>query len=365
MPSPRILACACLAALMFALPACRKKKAPLLRSEQNAWSVITPEAAGFDAARLKAFSDPLGGNGVIARKESLVYTWGKADGSVDVASASKPVLVHFLMKAVQDGKVAGIDDLVSKWEPALAGLNPELDHKDGRMTWRHLMDQTSGYGLVEPPGAAFAYNDYQTQLFWDVLFGKVYGCKPEEVTDKVLQPRLFDLLGAQDKPYYRIRAAPQVSGRLVVSARDFARFGCAYMHGGVWQGRRIIDQKWVDLALGTSIPLSLPRTSGKEAAMLPGARTCGGTRDQEDNLGGYGFMWWRNKPDARGRLLWPDAPADTVGAIGHGGLKVLILFPGLDTVVAWNSVRLERKEMCAGGRDQINDALKRFLAARR
>ncbi|MDB6119626.1 MAG: Beta-lactamase [Verrucomicrobiaceae bacterium] len=359
----RTLACASLA-LLSALPACRQKKpAPRLSSEINAWPTSTPAEAGLDAEKLKAFSDAITGNGVVVRHDKLVYSWGSPNSSVDVASASKPVLVHLTFKAVEAGLISSIDEPVVKWEPRLATLNASLGHKDAKITWRHLMDQTSGYGLAEEPGAAFAYNDFQTQLFWELLFEKVYACKPEEVTDKVLRPQLFDLIGALDKPSYRIRPVPQITGRLVVSARDFARVGLVYLHGGKWQGKQVIDEKWVKLALESYLPLTVPRTSGKEAEMLPGARTSGGTKDQENNLGGYGFMWWRNKRDAQGKLLWPDVPTDAYGAIGHGGLKVLIVIPSQDMVVVWNSVNLERREMGNGGREQINDAMKRLMAA--
>ncbi len=359
----RTFACASLV-LLCALTACRQKKAaPRLPSEINAWPTITPAEAGLDADKLKAFSDAITGNGVVVRHDKLAYSWGSPNSAVDVASASKPVLVHLTFKAVEAGLISSIDEPVAKWEPRLATLNAELGHKDAKMTWRHLMNQTSGYGLAEEPGAAFAYNDYQTQLFWELLFEKVYACKPDGVTEKVLRPQLFDLIGALDKPNYRIRPAPQVTGRLVVSARDFARVGLVYLHGGKWQGKQIIDEKWVKLAINTPLSLSMPRASGKEAEMLPGARSAGGTKNQEENLGSYGFMWWMNRPDAKGKLLWPDVPTDAYGAVGHGGLKVLIVIPSLDIVVVWNSVNLERREMCNGGRDQINDAMKRLMAA--
>ena len=354
---------ACLG-LLCALPACRHKKTPPpLQSELNAWPTITPAEAGMDAAKLKAFSDTISGNGVVIRHDKLAYTWGKEDQALDVASASKPVMVHLVFKAVEEGLIGGIDDPVAKWEPGLAALNPNLNHKDLRMTWRHLMNQTSAYGLTEEPGTSFAYNDFQSMLFWEVLMQKVYKSAPDEAGEKVLRPQLFDLIGAQDKPTYRVKPPPGVSGRLVISPRDFARVGLVYLHGGQWQGRQVIEKKWVDLALHSPLPLSLPRTTGKDAEMLPGARTMGGTKDQEENLGAYSFMWWLNKPDAKGRLLWPDVPADAYCAAGHGGVKVLMVIPSLDMVVVWANTTLQNVPMCGVGRDQINEAMKKMLAA--
>ena len=357
----RILVCTCLA-LLCVVTACRRSK-PKLNSELNAWPVMTPAQAGFNADQLKVFSDAVAGNGVVVRHDSLVYSWGRPNVSVDVASAEKPIMVHLVFKAIEKGLIGSIDDPVVKWEPALAKLNAALDHKDTRVTWRHLMNQTSGYGLVEEPGAAYGYNDFQTQMFWDVLFEKVYAVSPDQAAEQVLRPQLFDLIGALDHPWYRIRPPPQTTSRLIVSARDFARVGLVYLHGGRWKDKQVIDEKWVKLAINSPLPLSLPRTSGKDAEMLPGARSLGGGKNQEDNLGSYSFMWWLNKPDRTGKLLWPDLPSDTFAAVGHGGVKVLMVIPSLDLVVSWNTSVLERLEMWGGGRDQINVAVKKLLDA--
>ena len=41
--------------------------------------------------------------------------------------------------------------------------------KDASITWRHLASQTSGYGLGEAPGKAYAYNDSALALYYDTL----------------------------------------------------------------------------------------------------------------------------------------------------------------------------------------------------
>ena len=363
MISFRAIALTCLA-LLCMVPACRRKSTEVKpKSEINAWPTLSADEAGLDSNNLKAFSDSIVGNGVVVRHDSLAYSWGRPHVPYDVASAEKPVMVHLVFKAVEKGLIANIDDPVVKWEPGLAKLNAPLDHKDKRITWRHLMNQTSGYGLIEEPGTTFGYNDFQTQMFWDVLFEKVFKVTPEDAAEKVLRPQLFDLIGALDKPSYRLRPPPQPTSRLVVSASDFARVGLVYLHGGRWKGQPIIDEKWVKLALTSPLPLSVPRTSGKDAEMLPGARSLGGGKNQEDNLGSYSFMWWLNKPDRTGKLLWPDLPTDAYAAAGNGGQKLLMVIPSLDLVVSWNSTNLERYEMWAGGRDQINAAIKRLLDA--
>ncbi len=137
------------------------------------WQFKTPAEVGMDVKRLDAFRDYIGGRGCVVRHGYMVYTWGDQTRRQDVASACKPVIAHFLFKALEGGKLANLDEPVVRWEPRLNGLNPDLDFKDRLMTFRHMATQTSCYGVQEKPGTAFDYNDWQMALFWDTLFLKV------------------------------------------------------------------------------------------------------------------------------------------------------------------------------------------------
>ena len=53
----------------------------------------------------------------------------------DVASAVKPWYTHFLLKALEDGKISSLDEKVSRWEPRIEAINVDLGHKDRRVTW--------------------------------------------------------------------------------------------------------------------------------------------------------------------------------------------------------------------------------------
>ena len=152
------------------------------------WSSQTPAEAGMDMDKLNAFRDHLGGRGCVVRHGYMVYTWGDQNVHQDVASACKPVIAHFLFKAIEDGRLAGLDESVAKWEPCLNDLNPGLEFKDREIRFHHLATQTSCYGVGERPGQAFDYNDWQIALFWDTLFLNVYGAKYESVDEQVLHP---------------------------------------------------------------------------------------------------------------------------------------------------------------------------------
>jgi hypothetical protein len=310
-----------------------------------AWESKTPAEVGMDPGKLDAFRDYVGGQGCIVRHGYMVYSWGDQSKRQDVASALKPVVAHFLFKAVEEKRVAGLDEPVVKLEPCLNDLNPDLDFKDRLITFRHMATQTSCYGVREKPGTAFDYNDWQMSLLWDTLFLKVFGATYETIDAKVLHPMLTDLLQCQDNPTLMFFGTENRPGRFGISVRDFARFGLLYLHKGNWNGKQLISPAHATLAVSSPLPASLPRTTARPAQMCPGQRSIGSLKvpdDQTDHHGSYSYLWWVNGVDRDGHRYWPNAPVDTYGAFGHGnGMRAVVVIPSLDLVVSWNDTTLE------------------------
>lgn len=200
----------------------------------------------------------------------MVYTWGDVSRRKDVASAVKPLYTHFLLKAVEDGKIKSIDEPVYKVAPRLRGLNEALGYKDREITWRHLCNQISCYGVRERPGQAFDYSDWNMALLFDSLFLKVYGTSWEKVDSEVLGPGLTDLLGCQDKPTFMAFGTGNRPGRLAISPRDFARFGLLYLRKGNWNGKQLINAETAAATISTPLPISIPRTKGAKGEMIKG-----------------------------------------------------------------------------------------------
>ncbi len=308
------------------------------------WPQATPSEVGLDEAKLKAYSDSIGGRGCVVRAGQLVYTWGDATRPGDVASAVKPWFTHFLLRAIEDGRIPSLDQRVLEWEPKLATLNTNLGSKDANITWRHLANQTSCYGLTERPGTAFCYNDWQMALFVDLLFGKVYGTAWKEVDTKVLHPLLTDLLGCEDHPSLTAFGAAERAGRLAISPRDFARFGQLYLQGGNWHGRQLIGNDLATMAISSPLPAFLPRAGMEAADMLPGQRTLGSQRipdNQTEHFGSYSWLWWVNGMEKNGNRHWPSAPPDLFAALGHGGIRGMAVFPSLKLIVSWNDTNTD------------------------
>ncbi|GIW79454.1 MAG: hypothetical protein KatS3mg105_1261 [Gemmatales bacterium] len=307
------------------------------------WKRSDPEKLGLDPSALRRFSDYVGGRGCVTRHGYLVHTWGDGTRRADVASASKPFYTFFLFLALHRGRIQSLDEKVVKWEPRLGKLNPKLGYPDRDITWRHLANQTSCYGLAERPGTAFAYNDWQMALFWDTLFLKVYKTSYDRVDREVFHPLLTDKIGCQDNPTMMAFGVRDRAGRVAISPRDFARFGLLYMRRGKWQGKQLLPAKYVEMAVSDPVPNTIPRAGRKAADMIPGQRSHGSERipdNQTPHFGSYSWLWWTNGKDADGVRMWPDAPPDTFGAFGHGGPRAMWVVPSLGIVVSYNDARI-------------------------
>lgn len=306
------------------------------------WSQQTPESAGLDSIKLRELSEFIGGQGCVVRYGHLVYSWGKADKSGDIASAMKPILSSLMLMAVQDRLITGVDSPVAEFESRLKNLN---SGKDAGITWRHLASQTSGYGLVEKPGDAYSYNDYAIALYYDTLMHGVY----KKDATKVLKEKLGDILGFQDRYTFEAFGKDDRPGRLGLSVRDLARFGLLFLRGGKWNGKQILKRDLVELALESAVPADLPLTSGKEALMLPKARSLGGTKNITPvGPGYYSFNWWLNRTNKNKQRLYVDAPPDAYFAVGHGGSRALWVIPSLDLIVAWNDASIDDHDASPG-----------------
>lgn len=322
------------------------------------WLMRTPLEAGLDASKLDALRDHVGGRGCVVRHGFMIYSWGDQGRSSDVASAFKPLLSALLLMAIQEGRIGGVDEPVLRFEPRLKTLN---QGKDAGITWRHLASQTSGYGLIEPPGAAYSYNDFALTFYYDQLMQKVFRTNGTEV----LRTRLAVPLEFEDMATFDAFRRPDRQGRLALSVRDFARFGLLILRKGMWREQQLLRADLVELALGSPVPADLPRTSGVEAAMLPGQHSIGGTRNITPvGPGYYSFNWWLNRTNQLGQRLYVDGPPDLFVASGHGGKRALWIFPSQDMVVCWNDSPISDHDTSPGNPNtRANRAVRLMMEA--
>lgn len=119
------------------------------------------------------------------------------------------------------------------------------------MLWGSGADDVAGYAASRPlehaGGSAFNYSSGTTNILARRL-SEEFGPGPGGV-GAFLRTRLFDPLGMRSaEPRYDAAGTWVGSSYLYATARDFARFGLLYLRDGVWDGRRLLPEGWVDRA---------------------------------------------------------------------------------------------------------------------
>ncbi|WP_128547351.1 serine hydrolase domain-containing protein [Larkinella soli] len=225
--------------------------------------------------------------------------------------------------AVAEGRLKVDDKVVSFFPEDLpATISPNLAAMRVRdllsMSTGHDKDTTSSLRsgsnknwirafLAQPvehePGTFFIYNSGATYML-SAIVQKLTG----QTVLAYLKPRLFEPLGIEGADWETDPNGINTGGwGLRVRTEDIAKFGQLYLQKGVWKGKRILPEAWVEEATRSHI------------------QSKGGSRKKEENdwLQGYGYQFWRCRNGAyRGD-----------GAFG----QYCIVMPKQDTVVAITS----------------------------
>jgi CubicO group peptidase (beta-lactamase class C family) len=234
---------------------------------------------------------------VVVHRDSVVlerYFGGSSRASLQTSfSAAKSFVSTLVGIAIDTGLIDSVDDRVTEYLPELAARDPRFR----QITLRHLLTMSSGIGYEEggfpslgddtytyygvdlrdvalertevqhPPGLAWQYNNYHPLLLGLVL---------ERVTGKsvsdFMATTLWQPLGAEADATWNLDSErsgfEKLESGLNARAVDYARFGLLFLHGGEWNGKRIVSRRWVRAATG--------------------ADTAGGPASYYS----YGYLWW-------------------------------------------------------------------------
>jgi CubicO group peptidase (beta-lactamase class C family) len=164
-------------------------------------------------------------------------------------------------------------------------------------------DDVAGFAarfpLQQPPGTHWSYASGTTNIV-SRRCAQVLGARGPAF-EAFMRERLFEPLGMRS-PIPKFDAAGTFIGSsfCFCTPRDFARFGLLYLRDGMWEGRRLLPEGWVDYAR-TPTPTP-PDPSGM----------------------GYGAHWWLDM-----------AGPGSFSANGYDG-QYTVIVPDLDLVVVRN-----------------------------
>jgi CubicO group peptidase (beta-lactamase class C family) len=148
------------------------------------------------------------------------------------------------------------------------------------------------------PGEKWVYNSGGSHLMSGIIKAAT-----GEYIDAYAEQYLFGPLGVDDHHWKKTpRGYPDTEGGLYLEAEQLAKIGYLYLRDGVWDGGRILPQRWVAEATARHV----------------------------DSVGvadwGYGYQWWRL--DTQDTDIW--------AGLGFGGQFLLVL-PAYDLVGVINS----------------------------
>ena len=125
------------------------------------------------------------------------------------------------------------------------------------------------------PGTWFVYNTAATYML-SAIITQLTG----EPLLEYLRPRLFDPLGIENPVWETDPRGVSLGGSgLHIKTEEIARFGQIYLQKGMWQGKRIVPEKWIAEATKATSDNS-------------------DTETNPDWTVGYGYQFWRCRHNA-------------------------------------------------------------------
>jgi CubicO group peptidase (beta-lactamase class C family) len=251
-------------------------------------------------------------------------------------SMAKTINAMLIGIALQERRIASIDDLAETYVPGLKGTPygatsiRDLLHMSSGVEYREVYDghddaaifsrytwQQEGPGTLDgvklfgnrtaPPGTRFHYASIESDVLGMVLTAATGRSAAEYLHDKIWAP-----IGAEADATWLVdrRGQETTSCCLQAVLRDFGRVGRLLANDGAWQGREIIPRQW--LLDATTI------TRPQDANLAPGFK---------GRVLGYGYQTW----------IYPGEPR-SFALIGVYGQRISVA-PDAKLVMVQTSVR--------------------------
>ncbi len=251
-----------------------------------------------------------------------------------VMSVTKSITSACVGIAADNGFIENVNQSIFDYLPEYRHFNKD---GKGKITIEHLLTMTAGLGwnewavpygnlkndivmlwqvkdpiayilnkpLNDEPGKSYNYSGGN-----NVLLGEIIKNATNINIDEFSGKYLFGPLGIDPYHWSQFKNGVfEAAGTVEITPRDMAKIGVTFLNKGIWEGKRIISEQWVD----------------KSATSFPGNSWM---NDWDDHYGmkGYSYSWWTHHFVKSGKKM------DMFYAAGWGGQYIMVI-PELNTVV--------------------------------
>ncbi|MEX0733582.1 MAG: serine hydrolase [Steroidobacteraceae bacterium] len=318
----------------------------------DGWTIARAGEVGLDEAGIGRMVQTIIDGDPAARRPSLIHSMLVAyraklvleeyffgfdrDQPHDLRSAGKTFSSVLLGAAMRDGKPIGPDTRIYELMAA-KGPFANADPRKAQITLAHLMTHAAGLAcndyddaspgnentmqtqsakpdwwkytldlsMAHEPGARYAYCSANINLMGGALTTATGTWLPELFEQKIARPLQFGEWHWNLMP----TGEGYLGGGAFLLPRDLLKVGQAYLDGGVWNGKRIVDAAWVKESTTPRMRIS-PETTGITAEEFPNYYS----------EGSDAYAWHLNG------LRSGEQVYDAYAATGNGG-QVLIVVP--------------------------------------
>ncbi len=312
----------------------------------DGWPTSTPSDAGIDPGPIRemvravvegdlAYTHSV----LVARRGQLVveeYFYGfDRETWHDMRSASKTITSTLIGLAIQEDRIEDSGATALSFFPNYRWY-ANWDSRKARIRVRDLLTMSSGLDANDSdPQSAASEGFYQSQTIrpdWiklaldapmiadpgsqplygganPLILGGILAHVVEEPVEWFAHLALFEPLGVEEYKFFLDpTGVVYMGGGLWLRPRDMAKYGQLYLDGGLWQGRRILDEEWIEESWGRYGRLAPLDRNGHQ----------------------YGYLWWHHRYDIGGRTI------ETLEARGNGGQYIFVV-PSMQLVVVITS----------------------------
>ena len=349
------------------------QKTEISGTEQRYFERTTPEKMGVSSGRLLAMLHALEKS-----KRANVHNLLVLKDSQVILECSHPGynsntwhLSHSMSKTVT-GMAIGmlVDDGLLDTDRRLIDIFSEYHYTDKRfalITVHHLLNMTAGVRFAEAgsiteshwtsaffdsqleftPGTDFQYNSMNSYILARIV------CKiTRKSLCEFLRVRLFNPLGITN--YFWEKSPEEIEKGgwgLYMSAESWAKLGMMMLHGGVFEGKRILSREWIN-------------------------RSCMTEAQTPDTIGhyNYGYQLWTSRDGSSflfngmlGQNVWIYPKNNIVVALNSGNNELFQNSPAMQIIEQYLSVDLtnDLTNSCfAGDYDELKEAIEHFFEGR-